>query len=244
MQKFFFFLIAATILFFSCQDPVGKESQEKHSYNDLVGAIDSLQKEIALLKTAIEHEKEESGTPDEKQKKPASVTPAPVKPSPQREPAPAPMSPPAPPPPTKKVVTAPANDTIRHYYVNGALSVLITPWENGKRQYFLYDLYSNVTYEMEEVQLSYQISIRLSFHKNGAVKTANIHTNPGASRYMHSSEITFGTTNDPLTKTSKRIPQDTIEEVMEANRPWFWNKRTKQWVRQEIVEEMDTPVPD
>jgi len=48
------------------------------------------------------------------------------------------------------------SDTTHHFYVNNKLSVKITPWNEGKRQIILYDLYGNIIYTHEEVKLSYR----------------------------------------------------------------------------------------
>lgn len=127
-----------------------------------------------------------------------------------------------------------ASDTTYYYYVNKRVSVKITPWVNEKRMLLLYDLYGNNTYEIEEVRQSYTVRAELKFHDNGAVKTASIHTNPGASMYMYLTTITFNTVNEPEQKHDETIPARGLEETM---KPWqYWDKKTRQWKKQEVME--------
>jgi hypothetical protein len=63
------------------------------------------------------------------------------------------------------------NKEIRKYYTNKKLSVLITPWEDGRRNWHLYDLYGNETIMLTEVNLSYSVFFDAAYHPNGAVQT-------------------------------------------------------------------------
>lgn len=136
-------------------------------------------------------------------------------------------------PQVQKPVAA-ANDTTYYYYVNKKVSVKITPWVNGERKVLLYDLYGNNTYEIEEVRHSYSVRAELKFHDNGAVKTASIHTNPGASMYMYLTTITFNTINEPEQKHDETSPVRSLEETM---KPWeYWDKKTRTWKKQEVME--------
>lgn len=135
---------------------------------------------------------------------------------------------------------APANsnptqigDSTVHYYVNGKISVVRTPWEDGRRQTKLYDLYGELTYTIEETRLSYYVSAELKFYPNGAVETASIFTNPGASRFMHNSTIQFTSTNEPQWKVDKRTPAETIEDAMGDK--YYWHKKEKRWAKQEVI---------
>jgi hypothetical protein len=92
--------------------------------------------------------------------------PAKEKPKPTTKPTPKPVAPTA------------TNEAIFHKYVNGAISVEITPWVDGKRNVILFDLYGQETIRMEEVRHSYTISIDLKFAQNGSVSKAIVHTNP------------------------------------------------------------------
>jgi hypothetical protein len=130
-------------------------------------------------------------------------------------------------------------DTIRHLYSNGSLSVKISPWSEGRQSIWLYDLYGRNTFETENIRHSYSVSNDLKFHPNGAVSTIIEHMNPGASLYMYKSTMTFSTTNEPLVRKDEKWPSS-LDEIMKE-RPWFWNKQTRQWIQQEIVIETNWP---
>lgn len=137
-------------------------------------------------------------------------------------------------PTTKPVAPKPTNETILHKYVNGAVSVEITPWVNDERNVILYDLYGKETFRMEEVRHSYTIRAELVFAPNGSVSKAIVHTNPGASMYWYESEITFDTTNGPTGKIDHRYPQS-LDDIM--GEKWqYWDKKTKTWKVQEVME--------
>lgn len=124
-------------------------------------------------------------------------------------------------------------DSTVHYYVNGAISVIRTPWTEGRRETKFYDLNGELTYTIEEARMSYSVSASLKFYKNGGVEEAGIFTNPGASRYMYESTIYFSSTNEPIRKASRQVPADSIEAAMGDN--YFWNKKEKRWIKQEIA---------
>ncbi len=210
----------------SCNQPV-PENQK------LITDIDSLRTEIRELKKALELQQDSSkklivqdsvpkvkvdDTVIKKKTEPPVVKK--VTPSPQKSPM--------------------ESDTLYHYYSNGKISVKITPWQEGRRKSFFYDLYGAETFQIEDVRLSYSVTTQLKFHPNGAVSKAEIHSNPGASRYWYESTITFSTTNDPLLKYSRQMPQERID--LDEQKPMFWNKQKKEWMRQEIVQEQ--PVPE
>jgi hypothetical protein len=150
------------------------------------------------------------------------IPPAKEKPKPNPKPTP------------KPVVPKATNEAIFHKYVNGAVSVEITPWVDGKRYVILFDLYGQETIRMEEVRHSYTINIDLAFAQNGSVSKAIVHTNPGASMYWYESEITFDTTNGPTGKIDHKYPQS-LDDIM--NEKWqYWDKKSKSWKVQETME--------
>lgn len=133
-----------------------------------------------------------------------------------------------------KITKLPDSDTTFHYYVNKKISVKITPWLNGERWVLLYNLLGEETYRHEDIRKSYTVFAHLKFHPNGAVSKMEINDNPGASMYWHETTITFSTTNDPEQKTSERKPYEAGPNV---NKPWeYWDKKTKQWRKQEVQE--------
>jgi hypothetical protein len=146
------------------------------------------------------------------------------------------------PSPSKKetAIVKPKNDTTFHYYINGKVSVKIHPWKNEKRTIELFDLYGNLTFRTEDINMSYSIFNHLHFHSNGAVSKIEESMNPGASMYMYKSIMTFSTTNNPEVRTNHKWPS-TLEDEMESQIPWFWDKKTMQWVKQEIIYETNTP---
>lgn len=216
-------------LFASCNSSSQSENQL------LAEKLDSLYAEVSELKTLLEEKKKTTDTiravqqqADTSVIQPAKENPKKIVPSEIEKPeAPKPMP------------SIPKNDTTYHYYSNGKLSVKITPWYEGTRKLFFYDLKGSQTFELEDVRHSYSITTQLKFHPNGAASKAEIHNNPGASRYWYETEITFDTTNEPLVKSSRQMPPEHLD--LEENLPSFWNKQKQQWIKQEIVKETSTP---
>jgi hypothetical protein len=238
------FTCSGLMLFSSCIQ------KEDSSQQLLINHLDSLRQEIKNLNERLskqEQVKDSVITTDPKLK-PKEKTPektqetAPQKTPPQKVPEHLPEHNPIPEHLTKRAIKPDANDTIKHFYINKKISVLISPWKDGKRQYFLYDLYGNVTYEMEEIRLSYQQSISLKFHENGAVSVAKINLNPGASRYWYETEITFDSVNEPIHKKSVQLPVESVVQHME--KPELWDRMNKKWIKQEIIREYNTPNKD
>lgn len=122
-----------------------------------------------------------------------------------------------------------------HYYANGSVSVKITPWVDHRRTIILFDLEGNETFTTEEVHMSYSVHNRLKFHENGAVKEMVESTNPGASMYMCTATMTFSTINEPLKMIKSKSPSS-LEDMIEETIPWFWNKKSKSWFKQESIE--------
>jgi hypothetical protein len=219
-------LLLLLILLASCETDNGNETlvelkairQEVSSLSDSISVLkDSLQvlkkgdvKDTVIVDTTI------------KLTQTKVIPPAKEKPRPTTKPTKKPVSP------------KPANETILHKYVNGVVSVEITPWANDERDVILYDLYGQETIRMEEVRHSYTIRIDLEFAPNGSVSKAVVHTNPGASMYWYESEITFDTTNGPTGKIDHQYPQS-LDDIM--NEKWqYWDKKTKTWKVQEVME--------
>lgn len=135
----------------------------------------------------------------------------------------------------------PANlkgDTLFHYYTNGNVSVIRTPFINGHAKWIFYDLQGNATCELKEIDLSFTVSVNLTFHENGAAKQAKIHDNPGASLHFYVSTVSFDTNNQPGWMTTESYPPS-LEDHMKP--PFYWDKKTWGWRQQEIVREQDTP---
>ncbi len=121
-------------------------------------------------------------------------------------------------------------DTTRYYYEIGKLSVLITPWNNGKRSILFYDPKGALTYQQNDVRLSYTVTTQLQFRKNGSVEKADIHENPGASRYWYQAVITFSDSNEPEWQTSQQMP---VESLADRSNSYYWDKKAGKWIKQE-----------
>ena len=124
-------------------------------------------------------------------------------------------------------------DTTFHYFVNGAVSVIRTPWTNGACETILFDLYGAETYRIEEYRMSFSVIASLSFHENGGVKQAKISTNPGASMYHYESVITFNSTNTPEARHDTQWPAHSIEESM--GKRYFWHRNEGKWMEKEVI---------
>ena len=116
----------------------------------------------------------------------------------------------------------------KFYFKNSKkISLYISGLKDDKREYKLYDLNGNLTYEFESIFKSYSVSVDIkSFHPNGAVRNVSVHTNPGASMYMYQTEYTFSENNEPLTKEDFTTPAR-LEDFMDNLS--VWNKERKQW---------------
>jgi len=127
------------------------------------------------------------------------------------------------------------NEEEKKYYSNGKLSVRISPWKDGRRTWTLYDLYGNITIELEEVSLSYTVSYDARFHENGAVSVIHFSENPGAANFWYEGEMEFSTTNEPITRRVRKMPIENLEEM--TNRKWvYWDKKSKSWKEQDVSE--------
>lgn len=127
-----------------------------------------------------------------------------------------------------------SKDTIKHWYTMQPrrISVVVTPWKDGRRKWYFYDPFGNITFEQEDVNLSYHVfSDIVRFHDNGAVDQFHVHLNPGASMYMYDTNITFSINNQPEWKTENKHPS-TLEEM--TNNQSYWDKKTKTWKKQEV----------
>jgi|GEM_PF-4370436 len=129
-------------------------------------------------------------------------------------------------------------DTLFHYYSKGPVSVIRTPFINGHAKWIFYDLQGNPTCELKEIDLSFTVSVQLTFHENGAAKQAKIHDNPGASLHFYVSTVSFDTNNQPGWMTTEAYPPS-LEDHMKP--PFYWDKKTWGWRQQEIIREQDTP---
>jgi hypothetical protein len=224
------YLLFAIALWSGCiADTSSNETLEelkaiRQEVSSLSDSISTLKDSLKALQTKPAADTVLAVQPPAKEKTHTPSTPAPSKPKPTPEPI------------KPKPATQPSEkDTIYHKYVNGKVSVKITPWVNQERNVLFYDLYGNQTFALEEVRHSYSISVDLKFAPNGSVSTALVHTNPGASMYWHETTITLDTTNEPISKIDRRYPQNSLDDIM--NEKWvYWDKKSKSWKQQEVME--------
>lgn len=221
------YLLLAVALWAGCASG-GSSNETLEELKAIRQEVSSLSDSISTLKDSLEALKST----------PASDTAVAIVPVPKK--APPAIEPNKPKTEPTKPITKPnaqpsGKDTIYHKYVNGKVSVKITPWVNQERKVLFYDLYGNQTFALEEVRHSYSIGVDLKFAPNGSVSTALVHTNPGASMYWHETTITLDTTNEPISKIDRRYPQNSLEDMM--NEKWvYWDKKSKSWKQQEVME--------
>lgn len=123
------------------------------------------------------------------------------------------------------------SDTIRYYYKGRpkAISVMVTPWKNGKRTLFFYSPSGQLQYEQNDVRQSFRILSEISrFHDNGAVAELQIRNNPDAGIQSYKSTVAFSTTNEPLLMVVDEYPAS-LEQM--TNNRYHWDKSTGQWIR-------------
>ena len=138
----------------------------------------------------------------------------------------------------KPVAAKPKNDTIYNYYSNKKVSVKTAPWKNGEQQIWLYDLKGNVTYTFTNSRNHGVTRSEFKFHPNGAVSEATTSTNPDGGIVGYKTRITFSTTNEPEWKQSEEWPM----RKLEMPEPYYWDKKTGQWKKQETIECQPVPM--
>ncbi len=136
---------------------------------------------------------------------------------------------PAPVPTEKKAAPAAEKDEI-HRFTNGKVSVRITPWVEENRTITLYDPTGAVTYTFEDTRRVFSSVTHLSFREDGSVSQAKTHLNPGASRYMHYSNVTFSNQNEPLERRAWKEPAESLRDDDNVS---HWDKATQKWVRKD-----------
>lgn len=138
----------------------------------------------------------------------------------------------------KKKKSKNQNVTTYFYFSDKKLSVKIAP-KSEKQKIWIYNSKGEIIYELENVSLSYTISNDLKFRENGSLESVTTHLNPGASLYMYTTFIAFDENNEPLYKIEEKHPS-TLEELL--HNKWLWQKDKKQWIKQEIIIETNSPI--
>ncbi|WP_298117111.1 hypothetical protein [Flavobacterium sp.] len=126
-------------------------------------------------------------------------------------------------------VIKPSNDTTYYYFSDGKLSVKVAP-RSDRQKIWIYFPNGKVSYELENIRMSYTCFNDLFFRKNGAVEKIESSLNPGASMYMYSSVIYFDENNLPSYKIDEKTPS-TLEDHM--NNKSVWDSKNKRWIKQE-----------
>ncbi|MFN4198859.1 MAG: hypothetical protein ACK4FS_07530 [Flavobacterium sp.] len=130
------------------------------------------------------------------------------------------------------------NDTAYHYFKNGRLSVKVYP-PSERQKILIYHYSGSIIQEYENVRMSYSVSHRFHFRDDGSVEKIMIHSNPGASRYWHESEVHFETDNEPRYMIHYQKPLERVEDSF--GQKYLWNRQQKQWIKQEIIRETIMP---
>ncbi len=131
------------------------------------------------------------------------------------------------------VPTTKVDDNIHYYTDNGRVSVREFPWKDDRKKMEVYNRSGEITYEFEDVLLSYQTNTTFQFRTDGSLEIAKVRTNSGASMYWSESLISFSTNNEPLEKIDRTYP----ETQLELPKILKWDKTHKKWVMQKSISE-------
>ncbi|MCK9480164.1 MAG: hypothetical protein M0R38_00175 [Bacteroidia bacterium] len=130
------------------------------------------------------------------------------------------------------------SSTVR--YKDGKISVTYGKTRNNRQIIRIYDRQGVVIIQFENVRLSFQEITTLKFRKDNSVESAETDLNPGASLYWYETYYTFDVDNEPKTKKIQRMPIMSSGDMLQDL--YLWSRKNRQWVKQEIVKEMDTPM--
>ncbi len=126
-----------------------------------------------------------------------------------------------------------SNDTTYYYFQDGSISMVESPWAGGYKTYQIFGSTNKPIYEIVDARHSFTTSTTFAFYENGAVKSAQIHNNPGASLYFYETEIRFDRTNVPMSKKTRRTPAQSIEDSM--GETFLWKADPGVWIKQEVM---------
>ena len=128
---------------------------------------------------------------------------------------------------------ATAQDDKVLYYSSGDTSVHYLEEKKGVQIIELYDLYGNKTFTLEEVHLSYRVSNKFEFYKNGAVEKVVQKSFPGGSPNWCETILHFSSTNEPILK--KVILHEQTNSGFSKVEKYFWDKKKNRWRKQEVI---------
>lgn len=136
----------------------------------------------------------------------------------------------------KAVVSKPKNDTTYYYYATKKVSVKVAPMVDNDQKVLLYDRAGNVTYTFINSRKHGVTRTELTYRADGSVEQAVTTTHPDAGIHGYKTTTTFSSANEPEWQTSEKDPMRNLE----LPNNYYWNKTTKQWVKQEVSK--DCPV--
>lgn len=136
----------------------------------------------------------------------------------------------------KKPVAVAKNDTAYQYYANKKVSVKTAPMVEGDQKVLLYDRAGNITYTFINSRKHGVTRTEFKFRADGSVEQAITTTHPDAGIHGYKTTTTFSSANEPEWQTSEKDPMRNLE----LPNSYYWNKTTKQWVKQEVSK--DCPV--
>ena len=136
----------------------------------------------------------------------------------------------------KKPVAVAKNDTTYQYYATKKVSVKTAPMAEGEQKVWLYDRAGNVTYTFINSRNHGITRTEFSFRADGSVEQAVTTQHPDGGIHGYKTTTTFSSANEPEWQTSEKDPMRNLE----LPNSYYWNKTTKQWVKQEVSK--DCPV--
>jgi|JI9StandDraft_2_1071091.scaffolds.fasta_scaffold27491_2 hypothetical protein len=207
--------ISLAALFFSCQVETKINSPEPSKKTVINSEFPALTNHDIDTIAAIK--KLEKTTDELDQKTEASKSEVPKKPKATQKPKEAIMP----------LARNEKGDQLFYFEGSKQLSVKETPWNSDKRRIFVYGRKGNLTYEIENVRMSYQSVSTVNYRKNGSVESIDTHENPGASRYWYETHITFSEDNVPLEKSTITYPMDHLSMPTAM----IWDPSAKTWIK-------------
>jgi hypothetical protein len=133
----------------------------------------------------------------------------------------------------KPAVAKPKNDTTYQYYTNKKVSVKTAPMVDNDQKIWLYDRAGNVTYTFVNSRKHGITRTEFKFRADGSVEQAITTTHPDAGIHGYKTTTAFSVANEPEWQTSEKDPM----RILELPNSYYWNKTTKQWKKQEVIEE-------
>lgn len=133
----------------------------------------------------------------------------------------------------KPAVAKPKNDTTYQYYTNKKVSVKTAPWANLEQKVLIYDCKGNVTYTFTNSHKHGITRTEIKFRADGSVQEATTTQHPDGGIHGYKTSTTFSTDNEPQWK----VTEDDPIKHLKIPDSYYWDKATKQWKKQEVIEE-------